>query len=250
MLPAMDLFPILLTLGTFLSTSLGGLIAAKYATRSGILTSLAAGVLIAVPLFDLLPESLKLASTISVPIESIMYVTAIGFVFLLFLERYVSVHRVCESGVCMNVRHPKGGFYGAAELSVHSFMDGLAIGLGFQLDLHVGLVVAAAVITHDFSDGLNTVTIMMSTGNSRKSAMRMLLVDALTPILGATSTLFFTFPEVYLVLILPFFAGGFLYLGASDLLPEAHEKSPPLTSLLSTIAGFVLIFIITAFLNV
>ncbi len=78
----------------------------------------------------------------------------------------------------------------------------------------------------------------------------MLLVDAVTPVLGAASTLFFTVPERYLVLILPFFAGGFLYLGASELLPEAHRKNPPLVSMLATLGGFVLIFVIIRFLQV
>jgi ZIP family zinc transporter len=72
----------------------------------------------------------------------------------------------------------------------------------------------------------------------------MLLVDAVAPVLGAASTLFIVAPQAVLVYLLPFFAGGFLYLGASDLLPEAHEKNPPLVSLVATLTGFVLIFAI------
>jgi zinc transporter ZupT len=94
------------------------------------------------------------------------------------------------------------------------------------------------------------VTVMLKSGNSLKSSMRMLLLDATTPILGAASTLLIRLPEQYLVLILPFFAGGFLYLGASDLLPEAHERNPPLVSLVSSLAGFLLIFVITGIMNV
>jgi ZIP family zinc transporter len=78
----------------------------------------------------------------------------------------------------------------------------------------------------------------------------MLLLDATTLILGAASTLFITIPGRYLVLVLPFFAGGFLYLGASDLLPEAHERNPPLITLISNLAGFVFIFILVRFLNI
>jgi ZIP family zinc transporter len=101
-----------------------------------------------------------------------------------------------------------------------------------------------AVIAHDFSDGMNTVTIMLHAGNSLRSSLAMLLIDAVAPILGATSTLFVAAPPSVLVYLLPFFGGGFLYLGASDLLPEAHEKNPPLVSLLSTLGGFALIFAI------
>jgi ZIP family zinc transporter len=78
----------------------------------------------------------------------------------------------------------------------------------------------------------------------------MLLLDAIAPVLGAASTVLIAVPERALIYILPFFAGGFLYLGASDLLPEAHEKNPPAVSLVLSLAGFLLIFLITRFLNV
>lgn len=179
-----------------------------------------------------------------------MYSIALGFLFLFVLERYFSVHRVCTENVCQNLRHPKSGLFGAAELSAHSFMDGFAIGLGFHFDAHIGFIVSVAVISHDFSDGMNTFTVMHNAGNSFRASLRMLLIDATTPILGALSTLFFTMPEKYLALILPFFGGGFFYLGASELLPEAHHRNPPLVSLLATLGGFALIFLITRFLNI
>jgi zinc transporter ZupT len=246
----MSVYAVLLSLATFLSTLLGGLTVIRFRARLAMVGAFAAGVLIAVPLFDLVPESLKLSSEVNVRVEYVMYAVALGFIFLLFLERYVSVHRVCERDRCRNVRHPKGGIFGAAELSIHSFMDGLAIGVGFHFNFHVGIIVAVAVISHDFSDGINTVTVMLKSGKSLRSAFLMLLADATAPVLGAASTLFITIPERFLVLILPFFAGGFLYLGASDLLPEVHEKNPPLPSFLANLAGFVLIFVITRFLNI
>ena len=246
----MNRFIIIFGIATFFSTLAGGLVAARYGTRLGTISAFAAGVLIAVPLFDLLPESLKLAEQLNVSIGHIMYSLASGFVFLYIVERYFSVHHVCERNVCRNIRHPKGGLFGAVELSAHSFMDGFAIGLGFHFDSHVGIVVAVAVLSHDFSDGINTFTVMLTAGNSYKASMRMLFLDAVAPILGALSTLFITIPQRYLVLILPFFAGGFLYLGASDLLPEAHEKNPPLVSIIATLLGFLLIFLISALLNI
>jgi zinc transporter ZupT len=247
----MNLYPVLLSLIAFLSTLSGGFLAARLSSsRLGALTAFAAGVLIAVPLFDLLPESLNLAAAAPIRPESILHVTALGFVFLYILERYFSIHRVCEGDVCRNVRHPKGGLLGAAELSVHSFVDGFAIGLGFQVGVHVGVIVAVAVISHDFSDGINTVTVMLNSGNSLKSSIRMLLLDAVAPVLGAAATLFITLPDRYLAVLLSFFAGGFLYLGASDLLPEAHEKNPPSLSVVLCLAGFLFIFVLTQWLQV
>ncbi len=246
----MNFDAILLTAVTFFSTLSGGLVALRYLGRYKIITAFAAGVLIAVPLFDLLPESVNIAISIGANIIQPFWFAAAGFVFLMILERYVSVTRVCDEDGCHNVRHRRAGYYGAGELAIHSYLDGFAIGLGFQASVHVGLIVAMAVIFHDFSDGLNTVTLMLQAGNSREKALRMLLLDAVTPILGAATTLFFVLPESLLILFLPFFAGGFLYLGASELLPGAHRENPPLDALLMTLAGFVLIFAVTYLLNV
>ena len=231
------------------STLAGGLAAVRLREHLGVVMAFASGVLIAVPLFDLLPESLALAPAAGVPIRQVMYATALGFLSLYTLERYFSVHRVCVGEVCHNVRHPKGGTWGAIELSLHSFVDGFAIGTGFHVSFQVGMVVAVAVIAHDFSDGINTVTVMLKSGNTLRSAVGMLVLDALTPVLGAASALFLSLPERYLVLLLPFFAGGFLYLGAGDLLPEAHENNPPLVALLSSFAGFAFVFAVTSLPN-
>ena len=244
------MYPVLLSIVAFFSTLAGGLFVARFRNRFGIITAFAAGVLIAVPLFDLLPECAQLASEIRMPFRNVMYAVAVGFIFLLILERYFSVHRVCEAGICRNVRHPKGGLFGASEISAHSFMDGFAIGVGFDISPHVGVIVAAAVILHDFSDGVNTVTVMLNAGNSLKNSLRMLYVDALAPVLGAVTSQAVTIPVEYLVLLLSFFAGGFLYIGASDLLPEAHEKNPPLQAILASLGGFLLIFILMRFLKV
>ena len=245
------MFQIIFGVFTFVFTMLGGLFAVRYRNKFGMLAAFAAGILIAVSLFDLLPESFKLAQAAGVPLERVMYLTAAGFIFLLILERYFSVHKVCfPDGTCTNVHHPKGGLFGAAELSAHSFMDGLAIGIGFQSEVHVGMIVAFAVIAHDFTDGLNTVTVMLNSGNSLRSSIKMLVLDAIAPMLGVLSTLLVRVPENYLILILPFFAGGFLYLGSSDLLPEAHEKSDPLIAIALTLLGFLLIFVITRLLGV
>jgi zinc transporter ZupT len=250
-LGCIHMFPIVFGTLTFVSTLIGGLFAVRYRKRFGILAAFAAGVLIAVSLFDLLPETFSLATKAGVPLEHVMYVAATGFISLLILERYFSVHRVClPDGSCSNVHHHKGGLFAATELSAHSFMDGLAIGIGFQIEFHVGIIVAFAVIAHDFSDGLNTVTVMLKSGNSLRSSIKMLLLDAIAPLLGALSTLAIRIPESYLILLLPFFAGGFLYLGSSDLLPQAHEMNDPLVSIVFTLLGFLLIFVITNLLGV
>jgi len=235
---------VIFSAATLLSTLGGGIVAVKLSNRLGFLAAFVSGILIAVPLFDLLPEALKIARSVQISPEQIMYAVAAGFLSLFVLDRYFSVHRICEGGICRNIRHPKAALFGASELSLHSFMDGIAIGLGFQVGYQAGLIVGMAVIAHDFSDGMNTVTVMLSAGSSRKTSFQMLILDAVAPLLGALCTLFVSLPQWYLAYLLPFFAGGFFYLGASDLLPEAHEKNPPLVSLVSTVGGFLVIFAI------
>jgi zinc transporter ZupT len=235
---------------TFLSTRLGGGVAARYRKRYGILIAFAGGVLVAVPLLDILPETLSLAGQFNVSTEDVMGLTALGFVFLMFMERYLSVEQVSDRGAYKIIRRTQGGVIGAVELSLHSFLDGMAIGLGFQFDPHVGLLVGVAIIAHDFSDGINVIAVMLNSGGTIKSSLKMLVLDAATPLLGSAMTLLVMIPKRYILYFLPFFAGGFLYLGASELIPSACELNRPAVSFIAMVAGFILIFFVSRILNI
>ena len=124
-------------------------------------------------------------------------------------------------------------------------MDGVGIGLGFQVSNSVGILVAIAVIAHDFTDGMNTITLMLTNKNSVSRARWFLRVDALAPVLGALSTLFFHVSTGFLVLYLGFFAGFLLYIGASDILPEAHSKHSSWKTIALTVFGALLTFCVT-----
>ena len=110
-----------------------------------------------------------------------------------FVERSVAMHGAHEGEYEPHHHHdPDVGVASAVALAAHSFLDGVGIGLAFQVDNTVGFAVALAVIAHDFADGLNTVTVMRTHGNSRRRQVVMLVVDAVAPVLGALSTLFFS----------------------------------------------------------
>ena len=113
----------------------------------------------------------------------------------------------------------------------HSLLDGVGIGLAFQVSQAVGVSVAIAVIAHDFCDGLNTVGLMLTHRNSMRRSAAMLVLDAVAPVLGAASTLLFQAPPAALMLYLGFFAGFLLYIGVSDILPEAHSGARPATAI-------------------
>jgi zinc transporter ZupT len=130
----------------------------------------------------------------------------------------------------------------AGSLSLHSLLDGIAIGLAFQASAAVGAVVAIAVLTHDFSDGINTMNVVLRNDSNRRRALRWLLADAIAPGIGIFSTLFFRIQGDALGIILALFSGFFLYIGASDLIPESHRAFPRALTTLMTLLGIAVLY--------
>lgn len=238
---------VLLSFFTFISTFSGGIFALKNSNRLHLIMSLTAGVLVGVVFFDLMPEIFTLANKNRLDVTPALIFLVFGFLAIHILEKFALIHAKRHESEYASHRHPTVGLINASGLSFHSFLDGVGIGLGFQVSVHVGIIVAVAVIAHDFSDGLNTVTLMLSHKNSPRRALLLLLVDATTPILGATSTLLFSIPDHVLILYLGFFAGFLLYIGASDLLPEAHSEKSSFKMIGLTVIGVLFIFIVTRF---
>jgi zinc transporter ZupT len=127
------------------------------------------------------------------------------------------------------------------EFCSHGFLEGLAIGLSFQLQFGLGIIVAIAVVSHDFCDGISTLTLMLNSGNSLKSALRLLFVDALAPVLGAATTLFIAIQESFLIFSLSFLVGSFLFIGGGILLPDAYRMNRPNITISFFLIGFFLI---------
>jgi ZIP family zinc transporter len=218
--------PVVLTCAAVASTLGGGAMALRYRDRLHYLLGFTAGVLLGVVAFDLLPEIFVLASTHQFDPTAAMNALVIGFLLFHGLEKFVLVHPAQEDHYTHH-HHPHVGLASALVLAAHSVMDGVAIGIGFQVSTAVGFTVAIAVVAHDFSDGLNTVSLMLRHRNSARRAIAMLVVDALAPLVGVLSTLAFTIPPFQLMTYLGFFAGFLLYIGVSDILPEAHSRAGP-----------------------
>ena len=215
---------ILFSIGTFFSTCIGGLFALKFRDRLHYILSFSAGVLLGVVSFEILPEIFKLSQERGIDATWSMVALVFGFLLFHSLEKFVLIHHVHEADYAAH-HHPHIGVLSAFSLAGHSFMDGVGIGLGFQVSESVGILVAIAVISHDFCDGLNTVSLMLVNRNTTRRSIAMLLLDSLAPVLGAISTLFIQVPPFILMLYLGFFAGFLLYIGASDILPEAHSQN-------------------------
>jgi len=272
---------IFISILTCIFTFLGGLFALKYKDKLHLIIGFSAGAILGVAFFDLIPEAISLAGD-SFETKYIVSLVAFGFLLYMLVDRLVISHHhkngeycECEDGEeehghteqdhdhdgGHNHEHNHGhehetsgqdegqrrrGILGASSLSVHSFLDGLSIGIAFQVSQAVGIIVAVAVLIHDFSDGLNTVNMILKNNGERKQALKWLAIDAIAPVLGVISTLFFTIPKTGLGLILAMFAGFFIYIASSNMIPESHHAhSTKWTTFMTIFGAFVLYVAIT-----
>jgi ZIP family zinc transporter len=223
---------------TVLSTLAGGYVALKLAHDLATAIALTGGVVVAVALFDVLPESID---AVGDP-QRVGFLVGAGFVFFFVAERALVLHHRDEPEQIH--AHARVGALGAAGLSLHSFIDGLGIGLAFGLSTETGLLVFAAVVAHDFADGLNTVGFVLRQTGERAQALRWLAIDAVAPLAGAIVGSALSISEENLGSLLALYAGFFLYMGATDLLPHAHEH-PSARRVLLTLAGFAAVLAVT-----
>jgi ZIP family zinc transporter len=215
----------------FLSTMAGGLCAFWLHDRLHWILGFSAGAVIGVAFFDLLPEAIDFAAR-GHAAQSVVSWSAAGFLCYLVLDRGLKIHGTT-----------KRGSLGASILCIHSFLDGTAIGLAFQASAAVGIVVAVAVVTHDFSDGVNTMSIVIKNRSERSTALRWLCLDAVAPVLGILATRFFGLPPEAIAVALALFAGFFLYIGASDLIPESFHAHPKFVTTAMTVVGAAVIYL-------
>jgi zinc transporter ZupT len=238
---------VLVALSAVVSTGLGGAFALLHRDRLHLILGFTAGVIVGVVAFDVLPEISELSDATGMEFKTVMIALAVGFLGFHAIEKWLLVHNAHEHEYAGH-HHPTVGLASALALCGHSLADGIAIGLAFQVDHTVGFAVAIAVVGHDFADGLNTVSLMLAHDNTRRRAVVLLVLDCLAPLAGAALTLLFHVPDRGLLLYLGVFAGFLLYIGASDILPEAHAKHPSLATLGLTVAGVGLMYGVTELL--
>lgn len=236
--------PIVLAILTFISTFLGGMVAFRYRDRLHFVLGFTAGVLLAVVAFDLFPEITNLIRTTNTDPIRPMIALVVGFLLFHIVEKWVLIHQGHEARWGEH-KHPTVGLISALALCAHSFLDGVGIGLAFHISSGIGFLVAIAVIAHDFSDGLNTVSLMLTHHNTSQKSWTLLTLDAAAPLLGVFATRLFTLSDPDLLLYLGFFAGFLLYIGASDILPEAHSKHSSAKTVALTVLGVIFIFLVT-----
>jgi zinc transporter ZupT len=219
-----------------LSTTFGGFVAVYGQKRLHLLLGIGAGMLLGATFFDLLPESVEAAQSQGWDARGMFVVLVIGFLGFYVAERVLILHS-CVEGDCANEAHRKMGRMSAIGLIAHSTLDGAAIGAATLVSWREGAVVALAIIAHDMSDGLNTMMLVTHGEDARLTDYVFLGLDAIAPVCGAVLALVFLPSPKWLAIFLALASGFFLYTATSDLLPEAHRRSPSPSVMWLTLTG-------------
>ncbi|MFM8212487.1 MAG: ZIP family metal transporter [Actinomycetes bacterium] len=237
--------PILLAAITVVATFLGGLLALKGKDRLHLVLGLSAGLLLGLVAFDLLPEIFEMNTNSFAGVQVVSLSLVIGFLAVHFLEKTFGSHEATESEFSGH-KHPINfaGGLGALGMAGHVFLDGVALGIAFQVSTALGITVFIALLAHAFSDGLNTVSLLIKSGKWSRSGFALLSVDAVMRIGGAIVGSALAISEASIGIYLAAFSGIIIYLATSHILPEAHSKHPSKLTMLSTVIGVIAMWLI------
>lgn len=181
-----------------------------------MLVSLSTGVLMGASLLHLIPEAME-----QVEVRTVMLITLFGFSSFFLLERVLR-WRHCHEDEC-DV-HPVT-YLALVGDSLHNFIDGVIIAGSYLIDFNLGLVTTTAVLLHEVPQELGDFAVLVHGGFTRNRAILFNFGTALTSVLGAILGYFLMVSENFVVYILPFAAGNFLYIASSDLIPELHKET-------------------------
>lgn len=235
---------ILLAAATAIATAAGGLLALRAKDRLHLVLGLAAGLLLGLVAFELLPEVFELSNSEFLGAPAVSVALIGGFLLLHIFERVVGSHEPAESEYGHDHKHTVNvaGGLGAAAMGFHIFLDGLALGVAFAIDEKFGVTVFVALLVHAFSDGLNTVSLLIKSGKWTKKGVLLLGVDSIARISGAAIGSSIAFSSEFTALYLAAFSGILIYLATGHILPEAHARHASRWTLVSTIAGIAIMW--------
>lgn len=188
----------------------------------------ASGLMVSVAFFDMLPEAEIAVNYIFI---------GIGFFSLYVVEKLIIIH-TCGEEEC---EVHSIGWVSIIGIAFESILDGLAITAGYVVAPALGAVIALGVIAHEIPRGFSTTVIMRNSNYSLRNTFIALFIDAFFTPLGAL--LAFIFPIKRFAALLALTAGTFLYIGASDLLPEAHKRFN-IKVVLAVLLGMVVVLLL------
>ena len=235
---------IILAAATAVATATGGAIALRARDRLHLVLGLSAGLLLGLVAFDLLPEVFEMSSTNFLGAPAVSVAIVGGFLLLHVYERFFGSHEPAESDYGHDHNHSANlaGSVGALAMGIHVFLDGLALGVAFAIDEKLGIAVFVALLVHAFSDGLNTVSLLIKSGKWSRKAIWLLGVDSVARISGAAIGASLTISSNLTAIYLAAFSGILIYLATSHILPEAHARHESRWTLISTLAGVAIMW--------
>lgn len=203
------------------------------------LVSLSAGVLMGGAFLHLLPEAAE-------EMEGDIVFPIVLFSFILFFLMEKILHwRHCHENECPVHSF---GWMNLVGDSVHNFIDGLVIASAFLIDFNLGLVTTLAIALHEIPQEIGDFGVLIHAGFKRKKALILNYMVALVVVLGGLVGYFISFKlNVFIPYLLPFAAGGFIYIAASDLVPEIKKEANfkrNVTSFLFFILGILIMFVL------
>jgi zinc and cadmium transporter len=213
------------------------------------LVGFASGTLLGGAFFDLLPEAVDLmaAGVISPPV-TMFYFVILGIMVFFSIEKFLH-WRHCHKEECEVHAFAYVSLIGDA---VHNFIDGMIIAATFVAGFELGFVTTLAVIFHEIPQEIGDFGVLIYGGFTKVKALTYNFIIALTAILGALVTYYVVYLRSNYALLVPFAAGGFIYIAATDLMPELHKKSHAVESVvqfLSILLGLGLMAYLTSLLH-
>lgn len=197
------------------------------------LVGFAAGALLGGAFLHLIPETVEKSTSINVFL-------ALSFGFFLFFVLEKLIWRHCHNGKC--TVHPFA-YLNLVGDGVHNFIDGLVIAASFLNSIQLGIITSLAVAFHEIPQEMGDFGVLIYGGFKKSRALMLNFCIALTAIGGGVAGYFLSSHVLESkVFILPFTAGGFIYIAASDLVPELHKEINPKRSLISfffLLLGFI-----------
>jgi len=200
----------------------------------------AAGVILAVAFLHLIPEAQELND------QAIFYVF-IGFLIFYLMESYLFIHAGPEMHHIEHAKEKKTHITGQIAflgLLFHSFIDGITIGIGFEIGPTLGLLTALGIILHELPEGIATFSILILS-DSKKTALKKSYLVALATPLGTVISLSFIhqIPDPIIGMLLAIVAGSFIYVAGSDLIPATHEHKGILNTTILLAGVFMIYFL-------
>lgn len=205
-----------------------------------VLVALAAGTMMGTAFLHLLPEAAE-----SLDAETLFTIVLASFSGFFAIEKFLH-WRHCHEDNC---KTHSFGYINILGDSIHNFLDGLIIAAAYMVNFEVGLATTVAVVVHEIPQEIGDFGVLLKAGYTVKKALLLNFLSALTALAGGLVGYYFAqSSENFVVYLTPFAAGSFLYIAATDLLPQLQEEKHPRKTIYSFVI-FVLGVLLLYFLQ-